>query len=126
MKSESTQRGFSLSSLFVLITACAALVAGFTPLVRRAFQGDIDGLALSLALVSGFLVGGLIGGIVGLLQIRSWLAAPLGAVAGALVGVASGLIALMPPDTLGAAAVAMLIGSALVVAIALLHRRING
>jgi hypothetical protein len=120
------RRGYSLSGLFVLVTACAALVAGFTPLVRLAGAGQVNGMSLSVALVSGFLGGIFLGLLVGLLHFRSTLAAPIGAATGAVVGLAAGLIALLPQGFLGTSAITMLVGSGLVIGVALINRRVNG
>jgi hypothetical protein len=119
-------RGFSLSSLFVLVTACAALVAGFTPLVRLAGTGGVATGALLGALAAGFFGGMLLGLVLGLLQFRMGMAVPLGAIAGAVIGLAAGLIALLPTALLGTSALAMLVGSVLVVGVALATRRVNG
>lgn len=118
--------GYSLSGLFVLVTACAAIVAGFTPLVRLAGEGQVDGMQLSVALISGFLGGLFLGLLVGLLHFRSTLAAPIGAGTGAVVGLAAGLIALLPQGLLITSALTMLVGSGLVVGVALINRRVNG
>jgi len=118
--------GYSLSGLFVLVTACAAIVAGFTPLVRLAGQGRVDGMQLSIALISGFLAGLFLGLLVGLLHFRSTLAAPIGAGTGAVIGLAAGLIALLPQGLLITSAITMLVGSGLVVGVALINRRVNG
>jgi len=120
------QTGYSLSGLFVLVTASAAIVAGITPLIRLAAGGRVDGMQLSVALVTGFLGGLFLGLIVGLLHFRNTLAAPIGAGAGAVIGLAAGLIALLPQDQLVTSALTMIAGSALIVGVALINRRING
>ena len=120
------QTGFSLSGLFVLVTACAAIVAGITPLVRLAAGGRVDGMQLSIALVTGFLGGLFLGLVVGLLHFRNTLAAPIGAGTGAVVGLAAGAIALLPQGQLITSALTMIAGSGLVVAVALINRRVNG
>jgi hypothetical protein len=123
------KRGYSLSSLFVLVTASAALVAGFTPLVRlwgAGGEGSVGTVELLLALAAGLVGGLLIGLVLGLLQFRVGMAVPAGAAAGALIGMAAGLVALLPTALLGTSALAMLIGSGLVVAVSLINRRVNG
>jgi uncharacterized membrane protein len=120
------QTGFSLSGLFVVVTASAAIVVGITPFVRLAASGKIDGMQLSIALVTGFLGGLFLGLIVGLLHFRSTLAAPIGAGTGAVVGLSAGMIALLPQDQLVTSALTMIAGSALIVAVALINRRVNG
>ncbi|MEX2176071.1 MAG: hypothetical protein WD872_17045 [Pirellulaceae bacterium] len=123
--SDTSKRGYSLAGLFVLVTASAVLVAGMTPLVRLAAQGAVDGFQLSAALTSGFLAGVLIGLLIGLLQFRVAVAAPMGAAAGGEIGLAAGLIALLPIPMFTTSAVAMLVGSGLIVAVALVNRRTN-
>jgi len=120
------RRGYSLSGLFVLVTACAAIVAGFTPLVRLAGAGRVDGMHLSVALIAGFLGGLFLGLLVGLLHFRSTLAAPIGAATGAIIGLSAGLFALLPQGLLITSAITMLVGSGLVVGVALINRRVNG
>lgn len=120
------QTGYSLSGLFIVVTASAAIVAGITPLVRLAAGGRVDGMQLSIALVTGFLGGLFLGLIVGLLHFRNTLAAPIGAGAGAAIGLAAGLIALLPQGQLVTSALTMIAGSALIVAVALINRRVNG
>jgi hypothetical protein len=119
-------RGFSLASLFVLVTACAALVAGVTPLVRQASASGIATNDLLVAMAAGLLGGLLLGIFVGLLQFRVGMAVPMGAAAGATIGLAAGLVALLPTALLATSALAMLVGSVLIVGVALATRRING
>ena len=122
-------RGFSLSGLFVLVTACAALVAGFTPLVRQfgsGREGAIGSLDLLGAMGAGLFGGMLIGLVLGLFQFRVGLAVPMGAAAGATIGLAAGLVALLPTAMLSTSATAMLVGSGLIVAVSLINRRVNG
>jgi hypothetical protein len=120
------QQGFSLSALFVLMTACAALIGGVTPLVRQAGDGDVNWWTLGGALAAGLCGTVLLALVIGIFQyarIRSML---LGMAAGAFIGLTAGLIALLPMQSLGTSALAMLIGSGLIVAVALLNRRVNG
>lgn len=122
---ESHKRGYSLSALFVLVTGSAALVGGFTPLVRLAGSGQVSSTHLIAAIVGGISGGALIGLLIGLLQFRQGLGTVVGAAAGAFIGLAAGLIALLPTSQLPAAAIAMLVGSILTVGVALINRRIN-
>jgi hypothetical protein len=64
--------------------------------------------------------------VLGLLQFRVGMAVPMGAAAGAVIGMAAGLVALLPTAMLSTSAVAMLVGSGMVVAVSLLNRRVNG
>jgi hypothetical protein len=122
----SPRRGYSLASLFVLVTACAALVAGFTPLARHGGAEGIGVNSLLVAMALGFVGGLILGLVLGLLQFRLGMAVPLGGAAGAFIGLAAGLISLLPTALLGTSALAMLVGSGLVVAVALVTRRVNG
>ena len=123
---DSDRRGYSLSALFVLVTASAVLVGGFTPLVQLAYKGGVDGTALTVALILGLFGGLFIGLILGLLEFRVGMAVPVGAIAGAIIGMAAGLIALLPTALIGTSAITMVVGSGLVIAVSLVHRRING
>ena len=123
---DTDRRGFSLSGLFVLVTASAVIVGGITPLVQHAYKGGIDGTALAIALIMGLFGGLFIGLILGLLEFRVGMAVPMGAIAGAIIGLAAGLIALLPTALIGTSAITMVVGSGLVVAVSLVNRRING
>jgi hypothetical protein len=123
---DSGRRGYSLSALFVLVTASAVLIGGFAPLVQLAFKGGVDGTALAVALILGLFGGLLIGLILGLLEFRVGMAVPMGAIAGAIIGMAAGLIALLPTSLIATSAVTMIVGSGLVIGVSLLNRRING
>jgi hypothetical protein len=120
------RQGYSLSALFVLMTACAALIGGITPFVRQAGAGGVDWWQLGGALAAGLCGTVLLGLLIGLFQyarIRSML---LGMAAGSVIGLAAGLIALLPMQSLGSSAIAMLVGSGLIVGVALINRRVNG
>ena len=123
---DTDRRGYSLSALFVLVTASAVIVGGITPLVQHAFRGSINGTSLAVALIIGLFGGLFIGLILGLLEFRVGLAVPMGAIAGSIIGLAAGLIALLPVALIGTSAITMVVGSGLVVAVALVNRRING
>jgi hypothetical protein len=116
------RRGYPLGILFVIVTACAVLVAGFTPLVQLALRGQIEAATVLLALAIGAGWGLFIGGVTGLIQFRSLLGGLTGAGAGLLIGGAAGLIALLPAQELTAAATAMTAGSAMIIGVALLMR----
>ena len=63
-------RGYPLGALFVLVTVCAVLVAGVTPLVQMIQQGSIESAQFLIALTAGTLGGMVIGVILGLMQFR--------------------------------------------------------
>ena len=117
------RRGYPLGALFVVVTACAVLVAGVSPLARMAANEDADlgrGL-IAAAIGAGW--GAFIGVLVGLIGHRTPLAAGLGAASGLVIGAAGGVICLLPARELTPAAAAMTAGSALIVGVALLMRR---
>ncbi|MDX1944339.1 MAG: hypothetical protein SFU86_02955 [Pirellulaceae bacterium] len=122
---ESPRHAYSLSALFVLMTASATLVAGVTPLLRLATKGDFESLALLVAGAIGLVAGALLGLVVGLLQFRRRLGALVGTAAGGIIGIVAALFALMPPEVLGPAGLALLVGSGLIVGVALVNRRVN-
>ena len=115
--------GYPIGALFVLVSVCAVLAAGVTPLVRMAVRGgELEGSLgwyIGIGAVSGLVCGAILGAIyyrfpVGLL---------MGVGTGSVIGAASGAMALMPGDQLITAAAAMTAGSALVVGVALVMRR---
>jgi hypothetical protein len=119
----SPRRGYPLGALFVVVTACAVLIAGVSPLARMAVREEADlgrGL-IAAAIGAGW--GLFIGLLVGLIGHRTALASGLGALAGLFIGAAGGVICLLPARELTPAAAAMTAGSALIVGVALLMRR---
>lgn len=118
------RRGYPLGSLFVLVTACAVLIAGITPLVRLLANGETEGWEYVLGgVLTGVVCGLLIGGALGLLQFRKLLGLALGAAAGTVIGAVAGGLAMLPASQLLAAAIPMAAGSGLIVGVALLMRR---
>ena len=118
-------KGYPLGALFVLVTACAVLIAGITPLVRLVAKGDApDYLLLGLAVGIG--CGFVVGATLGLLQFRRALGFAMGATAGTFIGASAGGIALLPASQLVPASIAMSVGSGLVVGVAVMMRRSDG
>jgi hypothetical protein len=117
------QRGYPLGALFVLVTACAVLVAGITPLVRLIQEGQADGPTFFTAAVVGAVLGTLVGLILGLFQFRMGMGIAMGASLGSVLGIICGLISLLRADQLITAALAMTAGSGLIVAVAVIMRR---
>lgn len=114
--------GYPLATLFVLVTACAALAAAATPTLRVAIAGDLDEEQLLAVLIGCILGSVLLGALVGLLNFH-WLAgSAIGALAGLVVGGAAGLLAMTPTDQLPGVAAALVIGSGLMVGIAMALR----
>src|SRR5687767_13176058 len=93
---DTARRGYPLAALFVLVTACAALAAGVTPVLRAAFQGELNVEAL-IGAVAGCIAGCVfLGALFGLFNLR-WLAcAGIGAGVGVAVGLVAGLLAMTP------------------------------
>jgi hypothetical protein len=112
-----------LGALFVLVAACAVLVAGIAPLARVAAQDRIEVELLLAALAAGSGTGLLLGLIVGAHQFRRATGLVWGAAVGPVVGAIAGLMALVPGDQIATAAAAMVAGSGLVVGVALLMRQ---
>jgi hypothetical protein len=119
------QRGYPLGALFVLVTACAVLIAGISPLVRLIQEGNVESFSFLGASIAGTLVGMIVGVILGLFQYRMGLGIALGTGIGAILGIACGLIALLNGDQIVVAALAMTAGSGLIVIVAILMRRIE-
>jgi uncharacterized membrane protein len=118
-----SRQGYPLGALFVLVTLCAVLAAGVSPLVQMAKDGDIEPSSVLIALACGALCGITIGIIIGLLQFRIGLGMILGAGAGAVIGAAAGAMSLLSSDQMVTAAAAMTAGSGLVVCVAIVMRR---
>ena len=117
------RHGYPLGALFVVVTACAVLIAGVSPLARLAFREEADLGRSLIATLVGAGWGLLIGLLVGLIGHRTALASGLGALSGTFIGAAAGVICLLPARELSSAAAAMTAGSALIVGVALFMRR---
>gem|GEM_PF-5876745 len=114
--------GVSLASLFVLTTVAAVLISGIAPVGQQIVQGRVEGFLLALALGCGFLAGLLIGLILGMHQYHRGYGALLGAGVGGGLGLLTGPLMLLPLTTLRPVAMAMFIGSLLMVGVAILMR----
>ena len=119
------RHGYPLGALFVLVTACAVLVAGITPLIRLVAKGESPEYLL-LAIAVGIGCGFIVGSTLGLLQFRKALGFAMGATAGTFIGATAGGIALLPVGQLIPASIAMNVGSGLVVGVAVLMGRNEG
>jgi len=116
-------RGYPLGALFVLVTVCAVLVAGVTPLVRMTQEGYIESSQFLIATAAGALGGIVIGVILGLMQFRMGLGVVMGTGIGAILGTAAGLMSLLTSQQILTAALAMTAGSGLIVVVAVVMRR---
>jgi hypothetical protein len=119
------RHGYPLGALFVLVTACAVLIAGVTPLVRLVTKGDAPEYLLP-AIIVGICCGFVVGSTLGLLQFRKGLGLAMGATTGTFIGAAAGGIALLKTEQLIPASIAMSVGSGLIVGVAVLMRRSEG
>src|SRR4051794_11670749 len=115
----SYQQGYPLGALFVIVTLSGVLIAAVTPLVQLAASGIAPLVPLLIAVVCGVVAGGISGIIVGVHHYRRLLGGVLGLLAGTIIGGMSGMIALLPADRLAPAAGAIVVGSGLVVGVAL-------
>lgn len=91
-------RGYPLGSLFLLVTACAVILALILPLVRgwtKLTAGDND---ILVALILGGLALAFVGMLLGLFHRPRWLGAAWGLLIGCLMGIAFGLVLFIPPD----------------------------
>src|SRR5207302_8178328 len=118
-------RGYPLGALFVLVTVCAVLVAGVTPLVQMIQQGNIESAQFLIALTAGTLGGMVIGVILGLMQFRMGLGVVMGTGIGVILGAAAGAMSLLTGHQILTAALAMTAGSGLIVIVAVIMRRIE-
>jgi len=118
-------QGYPIGALFVLVTTCAVLAAGIAPLVRLEAGEGLDARTLLISVAVGAGGGLLVGLIVGLLQFRRLWGAALGTSAGLVIGAAAGAMAMVPAGRFATAAAAMTAGSALIIAVALLMRRVE-
>ena len=116
-------RGYPLGALFVLVTVCAVLLAGVSPLINM-FQKDRIPPETFAAVMGGSLLGGMIlGMILGLFQFNVGQGVAMGMGAGLVVGMTAGALSLLGSQHIWAAAIAMTAGSGFIVAIAVLMRR---
>ena len=116
------RRGYPLAALFVLVAACAALAGAVTPVLRAAFKGDMDEEVLVWAVLGSAFGCVLLGAILGMLNFRWLVGAAIGAACGLVLGALSGLILMTPTRSLPPVAVSLVVGSGLMVGIALLMR----
>jgi hypothetical protein len=116
-------RGYPLGALFVLVTVCAVLLAGLSPLVQSFQRGTVSVEAFFGALGIGALCGMLLGMILGLFQFRIGRGVMTGAGAGCVIGLVAGAMSLLSSQQILTAATAMTAGSGLIVAVAVMMRR---
>jgi hypothetical protein len=120
-----SSRGYPLGALFVLVTAAATIIAGLAPVVRSFRTDDVESMTILLAVAAGFAGGGLLGMILGLYQFRWVVGASIGLISGTCVGIVAGLLVLAPPRLLPQVAIAFVVGSGLMIGVALVTRRVR-
>lgn len=114
--------GVSLASLFVLTAVAAVLVAGLTPVGQAIVHNRIETHWLVAAPLLGSGGGLLIGIVLGMHQYHRGYGLLLGAGIGGGVGLLAGPLMLVPLTALQPVAMAMFIGSLLMVGVAFLMR----
>ncbi|HEY2415489.1 MAG TPA: hypothetical protein VGI40_24820 [Pirellulaceae bacterium] len=119
----STRRGYPLGALFVLVTFCAVLLAGISPLMKNLDQGMTSPGQLLGYLSAGALGGMLLGMILGLFQFRIGRGVITGGGVGCVIGLVAGALALLTNGQILTAATAMTASSGLIVAVAVMMRR---
>src|SRR6185369_13322986 len=118
----SSRQGYPLGALFALVTLCAVLVAGISPLVQSLQDGKVSP-GMFFAYLSGGAVGGmLLGMILGMFQFRIGRGMLVGAGAGCVIGLVGGAMSLLSSQQILTAATAMTAGSGLIVAVAVMMR----
>ena len=119
---DTTRRGYPLAALFVLVAACAALAAAVTPTLRAAFRDDLDSQLLLGSIAASVAGCVFLGALIGLLNFRWLVGASVGAAVGLAVGIIAGLLMMTPTRQLPAVAASLMVGSGLMVGMALLLR----
>ena len=118
-----SSRGFSLAALFVLVTASAVVIAGIAPLLRD-FEGHgFDAIEFLGVMVAGLLGGTTLGSIIGLHHYRVGTGVSYGAAVGGALGLISVPITLLRSNELAPVALAMFVGSVLIVFVAAITRQ---
>src|SRR5258707_1167194 len=98
--------GYPLGALFVLVTLCAVLLAGISPLVKNLNDGIVPTGEFFAAVGGGALGGMLLGMILGLFQFRIGRGVVIGAGVGCMIGMAGGALALLSSQQIFTAATA--------------------
>lgn len=118
----SLTRGYSLADLFLLVTACAVVAAAVAPVLRQLPDGD-HWIAAAWAAVGASLLGvawGIVLGLHGYYKLRGVLEC---AGLGALLGALAGPLKCLPAEAFSTAVLSSLVGSVLLVIVALATRR---
>ena len=118
-----SRHGFSLAALFVLVTASAVVIAGAAPLVRDFENRDLDAAAVLGCMAAGLTVGFLLGLTIGVHHYHRSRGILCGIGTGSVLGLMVGPMCLLRPNELGAVALAMFVGSVLIVFVAAFGRK---
>jgi hypothetical protein len=116
------RRGYPLAALFVLVTACAALIAAVAPVLQYLFKEGMNGPQLGWVLAGGGL-GLTLGLVIGCVQHGWRLGLPIGGISGLVLGLTGGALALAPSHQLPQAAVTLVVGSGLMIGVAIFMRQ---
>src|SRR3954451_3732259 len=90
-----SRRGYPLGALFVLVTFCAVLLAGISPLMKNLNDGMISPGQLFGYLSAGALGGMFLGMVLGLFQFRIGRGVITGGGVGCVIGLIAGALALL-------------------------------
>ena len=121
-KADPSRHGVSLGLMFVITTFAAVLVAGIAPVGQQLVLGRVGLLPLAIALVCGLLGGALLGLILGMHRYARVLGALLCSLVGAGLGSLVSPMVLLPANLLPLVAMAMFVGSLLMIGVAFIMR----
>ena len=116
-------QGYTLGTLFLLIAACAAVLALVTPLIRSRVGEDIGLSEFAVSVALGGLLLGAIGVFVGLFHYARLPGALMGLLMGIALGACAGPLVLVPVEELPVILALAAGGFALIVGMAAALRR---
>lgn len=105
------QRGYPLSSLFILVGFCAVLSSFCAPAVRQWLAGRLTSEELFTAAAMGGMILGATGAILGLSHHRRWRGLLMGTLVGGLLGCATGPVAVSDGQRLLTISLTVLVAS---------------
>ena len=107
--SPAARQSFPLSSLFILVAACALVCGLWTPVARAVAADEVGLVEATVAALGGTLLGAALGCGIGAGHHQPWRGAGWGTLSGGVVGLFAGPLALAPPRTFSSL-VAMSVG----------------
>jgi|GEM_PF-6919394 len=117
------RRTYPLALLFLILTAAAILAAAIGPLLRANDWAWFDNLfEFAIAFVLSALVGSALGAFIGLYHFHRWAGVLCGLAVGAMLGPLAALLLSVGAQSIGIVAPAVIIGSAILLAVAWLIR----